>query len=364
MDVLTPPQREALGLYLSSLLRAQGHTQHHIAGQLHLSEAAISRLVRGRAIKSSTYARAFSELFSLKLPDALRAAANLHHMTHRHGGPVMATALSPEPYARSGAFAPRALILTIASQKGGVGKTTLAVNLAYEMTQRGHRVLLADLDPQGDATMALGLATDGEGWFDAARALKRERPEPWSALTIHESPHGFDLIPSGAETEDLGTAADGFTQRNHVVRRVLDGLKDAYDLILVDSPPTLGTLQRNALAAADYILFPAQVHKAAINGLDRIINTIDELRASDPTIAILGAVPFMTRNTVLTREIKRELRERHWARVTDTDIPASTKFGESYYATEPLSIYDASSKPARAMRTLARELEGRLLQEV
>ncbi|MEM1348863.1 MAG: ParA family protein, partial [Myxococcota bacterium] len=155
---------------------------------------------------------------------------------------------------------------------------------------------------------------------------------------------------------------DTFTIRNTVVRRLVHPARSVYDLIVIDCQPTLGILQRNALAAATHLLFPVQLQKAALNGLDRIMNVVDELSEINPELGVLGSVPYMYERTLISRQIERELSERYWAKTTDTCIPKAKDFGEAYYAAEPVGSYAPSSKAARSLRKLTRELTQRLSQ--
>lgn len=276
------------------------------------------------------------------------------------------TTLSPDENttARSARFGARAMVLAVASQKGGTGKTTTSVNLAHELAERGHAVLLVDLDPQADATIHVGEAPTGEHFVEAVRGLKASsRGEDADAsLEVISTAHGFDLVPSG---EGLGEAVmriEAFAVPLTVLRKLLAPYATRYDVILIDCQPTLGTLQKNAIIASTHLLFPVQLHQAAINGLDRMMTTVDELHELNPTLRVLGSVPCFEENTVLCREMARQLRERYYARVTDASIPKNVAVAEAYAAGEPVSKYDTGSAGSKAFAKLAREIEERLLE--
>ncbi len=369
---LDDESRASLGSFARALAAREDISQQEMATRLDIDRATVSKLWRGE-VKKTTHYKRLMKLFGFALDEALeraRAIDTLLATNTTEGAPAMSTrsttTLSPDENttARSARFGARAMVLAVASQKGGTGKTTTSVNLAHELAERGHAVLLVDLDPQADATIHVGEAPTGEHFVEAVRGLKASsRGEDADAsLEVISTAHGFDLVPSG---EGLGEAVmriEAFAVPLTVLRKLLAPYATRYDVILIDCQPTLGTLQKNAIIASTHLLFPVQLHQAAINGLDRMMTTVDELHELNPTLRVLGSVPCFEENTVLCREMARQLRERYYARVTDASIPKNVAVAEAYAAGEPVSKYDTGSAGSKAFAKLAREIEGRLLE--
>lgn len=369
---LDDESRASLGSFARALAAREDISQQEMATRLDIDRATVSKLWRGE-VKKTTHYKRLMKLFGFALDEALeraRAIDTLLATNTTEGAPAMSTrsttTLSPDENttARSARFGARAMVLAVASQKGGTGKTTTSVNLAHELAERGHAVLLVDLDPQADATIHVGEAPTGEHFVEAVRGLKASsRGEDADAsLEVISTAHGFDLVPSG---EGLGEAVmriEAFAVPLTVLRKLLAPYTTRYDVILIDCQPTLGTLQKNAIIASTHLLFPVQLHQAAINGLDRMMTTVDELHELNPTLRVLGSVPCFEENTVLCREMARQLRERYYARVTDASIPKNVAVAEAYAAGEPVSKYDTGSAGSKAFAKLAREIEERLLE--
>lgn len=369
---LDDESRASLGSFARALAAREDISQQEMATRLDIDRATVSKLWRGE-VKKTTHYKRLMKLFGFALDEALeraRAIDTLLATNTTEGAPAMSTrsttTLSPDENttARSARFGARAMVLAVASQKGGTGKTTTSVNLAHELAERGHAVLLVDLDPQADATIHVGEAPTGEHFVEAVRGLKASsRGEDADAsLEVISTTHGFDLVPSG---EGLGEAVmriEAFAVPLTVLRKLLAPYATRYDVILIDCQPTLGTLQKNAIIASTHLLFPVQLHQAAINGLDRMMTTVDELHELNPTLRVLGSVPCFEENTVLCREMARQLRERYYARVTDASIPKNVAVAEAYAAGEPVSKYDTGSAGSKAFAKLAREIEERLLE--
>lgn len=366
---LTTTQRLALGDLLRSLATREQLTQDALAEAISIDRATISKVWRGEVKKSDHYATQ-AEYFGLTLHTALAHAEHLaglldavvpghspaSHDIHNHDD----VELLPLP--RTRAFGEQPLVIAVASQKGGTGKTTCAVNLAHEFAQLGHAVLLVDLDPQGDATLHVGGHPDAEHYVNAVRRLKREGLEarPAESLELQRTPFGFDLMPSGEDLEEAAERIASFAVPTTVLRKLLAQLAPLYDVVFIDCQPTLGVLQKNAIVAASHLVFPVQLHQAAINGLDRMMSTVDELRELNPTCKVLGSLPCFDENTVLAREMMRQLRQRYYARPTDQSIPKNIAIAEAYAAQEPVSAYQNHSAGARAFQALAVELVDRL----
>jgi chromosome partitioning protein len=248
-----------------------------------------------------------------------------------------------------------ARILAISNQKGGVGKTTTAVNLAASLARYGQRVLLVDLDPQGNASSGLGAARVdmSMGVYDALLEYREAEDVrvPTSLDRLDLMPATADLV--GAEVELVSAA-----RREHRLRRALQSLRDEYDWVLIDCPPSLGLLTINALTAADAVLVPLQAEYYAMEGLGDLVRTIMAVqRGLNPDLRREGIVITMsdTRNK-LSREVERQARALFGAEVFDTVIPRNVRLGEAPSHGRSIVEYDARSQGAVAYLALAAEL--------
>lgn len=247
-------------------------------------------------------------------------------------------------------------VVSISNQKGGTGKTTTAVSLGAALAQIGRRILLVDLDPQGNATSALGVARDGRGSYDV---LIRDLPISQAIVSTRQA--GLDLVPSspdmtGAEVELVPAMAREFR-----LRQALQGAT-AYDTMLLDCPPSLGLLTVNALAAAEWVLIPVQTEYLALEGLAQLLRTIDAVRARlNPSLAVLAIVLTMadSRNR-LSLQVTAEV-ERHFPDlVARARIPRAVRLAEAPSHGLPIELYDPASRAALAYRELAAEIADRL----
>jgi chromosome partitioning protein len=251
-------------------------------------------------------------------------------------------------------------VICIANQKGGVGKTTTAVNLAASLALAKHRTLLVDIDPQASATSGLG-ARDLEGRPTTYDVLLGERPAAEAVVNVHLE--SLDLIPAhrdlvGAEIELVSALA-----REYRLAEALAPLHGAYETILIDCPPSLGLLTVNGLTAADAVLIPLQCEYYALEGLTALMQTIDLIRQRlNPRLAACGVLltMFDTRNS-LAHQVADEVR-RHLApqQVFETIIPRNVRLSESPSHGLPAALYDPTSRGAQAYIEFARELLGRL----
>ncbi len=244
-------------------------------------------------------------------------------------------------------------IIATANQKGGVGKTTTAVNLAACVADLGRRVLLVDMDPQGNATSGLGMSAKGgnelysvmTGLCRASEAVRVTRFKHLSLL-----PSSVDL--SGCEVELVGEA-----QRESVLKNALSEIRDEYDYIFIDSPPSLGLLTLNALTAADSVLVPIQCEYYALEGVGQLINTLQLIKKRlNPPLEVEGVVlTMLDGRTNLGLQVVSEVKRYFKGKVFSTVVPRNVRLSEAPSHGLPIHIYDPNCTGADAYRKLAGE---------
>ncbi|MSQ41731.1 MAG: ParA family protein [Dehalococcoidia bacterium] len=245
------------------------------------------------------------------------------------------------------------VVFAVANQKGGVGKTTTAVSLGAAFAARGLRVLLVDADPQSNATAALGQRPGERGGI--YESLVDERPLR-DCVTATGTP-GLWLIPAttdlaGAEVELVSVMAREFR-----LKRVLEPLRDEYDFVIIDCPPSLGLLTVNALAAADEVIIPVQSEYLALEGLSHLSRTIELARRNlNPQLRVRGILLTMfDARTNLARQVEEEVR-RHFDNTFTAVIPRTVRLSEAPSHGEPIQSYDPLSAGAVAYDAFADEL--------
>ncbi len=248
-----------------------------------------------------------------------------------------------------------ARILAIANQKGGVGKTTTAVNLACALAQEGRRVLLVDLDPQGNATMGAGVEKR-TAMPTAYQVLLEEADIPASRLRSQRG--GFDVIPSNRELAGGEVEMVDMESREYRLKTELAKVAEEYDFVLIDCAPTLNLLTVNAFTAADAVLIPMQCEYYALEGLTDLVATIKKVKVRlNPNIEIDGLLRVMyDPRSTLAQQVAMELKSHFGDKVFDTVIPRNVRLAEAPSHGLPGVVYDPASKGAQAYLELAREV--------
>ena len=248
-------------------------------------------------------------------------------------------------------------IIAVVNQKGGVGKTTSAVNLTAALTEAGKRVLLCDFDPQANATSGMGL--DKRKIKKSSYDVVVDQLPAKEAIVATE--YG-DILPS---TADLAGAAVELISVQEPNRRLSDGLnavRDDYDLILIDCPPSLELLTINALAAADSILVPVQCEYYALEGLADLMNTLRLVKKRiNPRLEIFGvALTMFDGRTNFSTQVAQEVRRHFPGKVFASVIPRNVRLAEAPSHGLPVTVYDRSSRGAAAYKAMAQEIIKRL----
>lgn len=251
-----------------------------------------------------------------------------------------------------------AKIISVTNQKGGVGKTTTAINLSACVAQRGHRVLLVDLDPQGNSTSGLGLSKSRQflSCYDVLinDAPIRDAIRSTMIDTLKVLPSRIEL--AGAEVELVSMMA-----REQRLKTILQEVREEFDFIFIDCPPSLGLLTLNALTASDSILIPIQCEYYALEGLSQLMNTVKLVRKNlNDRLDIQGVVLTMFSSRLnLCIQVVEEVKHFFKDKVYNTIIPRSVRMSEAPSHGLPISLYDPKNTGARAYEALTDEFEKR-----
>ena len=248
-----------------------------------------------------------------------------------------------------------ARVISIANQKGGVGKTTTAVNLGASLAVSEKRTLLIDCDPQANTTSALGFPKD-----PARRTLYQTLilGEPIERVTIDAKVEGLDLIPSDKNLVGAAVELVSMDDREYKLRAAIQGIRDKYEYVLIDCPPSLDLLTLNALAASDSVLVPIQCEYLALEGVSELLDTLMRLRRTiNPALSVEGILLTMYDDrTTLSKQVASDLRSFFGPQVFESVIPRNVRLAEAPSHGLPVIFYDIHSKGAESYIQLAKEV--------
>ncbi len=246
-------------------------------------------------------------------------------------------------------------VIAVSNQKGGVGKTTTAVNLSACLAYKGKKVLVVDCDPQGNATSGFG--TDKDEIKSSIYDCLADSEKTYEAV-MRTKYGNLSLIPSSPELSAAEIELASEERREYILKEALDKVKDDYDFVIIDSPPALGMLSINIMTAADSVIVPIQCEYYALEGLTQLINSIRNIKKhSNPRLEIEGIIATMyDSRTNLSAQVLDEVKKYFPDKVYDTVIPRNIRLSEAPSFGEPIIRYDITSKGAEAYFNLAKEL--------
>ncbi len=248
-----------------------------------------------------------------------------------------------------------AKIISLINQKGGVGKTTSAINLVTYLANAGKFVLLVDLDPQGNASSGIGINTRDLNNSLYQVMISGEHPQN---VIVRKNNFGYDVIPSSRDLAGAGVEIVHLDNREFRLYEVLRQIRTNYDYIVIDSPPSLGLLTINGLVASDEIIIPVQAEYYALEGLSQLLETVNLVKENlQPELKVMGALLTMyDRRNRLARQVVKEVRDHFPGHVFESVIPRAVRLAEAPSFGKSILHFDAFSKGARAYKNLAKEV--------
>jgi chromosome partitioning protein len=251
-----------------------------------------------------------------------------------------------------------ATVISITNQKGGVGKTTTAVNLAYYIAKAGKKTLLIDFDPQGNATS--GLSVDKKELRLTMADVVMEQAS-LDQVVLATNYKNFFLAPSTPHLADTEVQLAQAEKRFSRLKNAIDSSSGEYDVVIIDNPPSLSLLTVNGIVATKYVLLPVQAEFYALEGLGQLLETMKLVRKGmNPTLELLGVLPtMMNTRTTLSGQVHEEIKKHFPGKVFNTVIPRNIRLAEAPSHGLPIGAYDKFSKGARAYKALTKEVINR-----